>query len=255
MKLKKISLLVLFVLTIISCEKEKSVSVDFPEGIISYNYALGTENIQGQTPINLENAITEKISTKDLEIHYNSIILSSVQNTVENLKINLSDEDKVLNYITIKGLRYELQQFHFHHHSEHTVNGQYSEMEIHFVHKSSTGAYAVLGVLVKEGQTINSSLKTLISDSPDAIGISSYNTSFDLNAILPLQTNKYFTYSGSLTTPNMDTTPNQGPLTWIVFKNNITLTAAQVEEYKLKYEEDNFRVIQPLNNRTVYENN
>ena len=34
-----------------------------------------------------------------------------------------------------------------------------------------------------------------------------------------------------------------------------TLTAAQVEEYKLKYEEDNFRVIQPLNNRTVYENN
>lgn len=254
MKLKKISLLVLFILTLASCNSDK-VIVDFPEGIISYNYALGTTNIQGQTPINLENATTEKISTNDLAIHYSSIILSNVQNTVENLKINLSDQDKALNYITIKGLRYELQQFHFHHHSEHTVNGAYSEMEIHFVHKSSTGAYAVLGVLVKEGQTINSSLETLITDSPTASGINTFNTTFDLNTMLPLQTNKYFTYSGSLTTPNMDTTPNQGPLTWVVFKNNITLTAAQVEEYKLKYEEDNFRVIQPLNNRKVYENN
>lgn len=254
MKLKKISLLVLFVLTLVSCNKDNIV-VDFPEEIISYNYELGTSNIQGQTPINIETATTEKINTNDLVIHYSSIILSSVQNTVENLKINLSDQDKALNYITIKGFRYELQQFHFHHHSEHTVNGEYSEMEIHFVHKSSTGAYAVIGVLVKEGQTINSSLQTLIEDSPSASGISSFNAIFNLNTLLPLQTNKYFTYSGSLTTPNMDSTPNQGPLTWIVFKNNISLTAAQVEEYKLKYEEDNFRVIQPLNNRKVFENN
>ncbi|MEO0037743.1 MAG: hypothetical protein RIQ59_954 [Bacteroidota bacterium] len=253
MKLKKISLLVLFTLTLASCNSDK-VIVDFPEEIISYNYALGTTNIQGQTPINLENLTTEKISTNDLAIHYSSIILSNVQNTVENLKINLSNQDKALNYITIKGLKYELQQFHFHHHSEHTIDGEYSEMEIHFVHKSSTGAYAVLGVLVNEGETINSSLETLITDSPNTSGINTFNTIFDLKTMLPLQTYKYFTYSGSLTTPNMDTTPNQGPLTWIVFKNKISLTATQLEEYKLKYEEQNFRVIQPLNNRKVYEN-
>ena len=127
-------------------------------------------------------------------------------------------------------------------------------MEIHFVHKSSTGAYAVLGVLEKEGQTINSSLETLITDSPTSIGINTFNTTFDLNTMLPLQTNKYFTYSGSLTTPNMDTTPNQGPLTSIVFKNNITLTVAQLDANKLKYVEENFPLIQPLNNRKVYEN-
>jgi carbonic anhydrase len=255
MKLKKTSLLVLFVLTLVSCDKDQNVVVDFPEEIINYNFPLGTTNIQGQTPINLETAATEKINTNDLVINYNSIVLSNVQNTVENLKINLSDQDKALNYITIKGFRYELQQFHFHHHSEHTVNGVYSEMEIHFVHKSSTGAYAVLGVLVKEGQTINSSLQTLITDSPSVSGINTYNDIFDLNKMLPLQTNKYFTYSGSLTTPNMDTTPNQGPLTWIVFKNDISMTLAQLEEYKLKYVEENFRVIQPLNNRKVFENN
>lgn len=254
MKLKKISLLVLFVLTLVSCNKDK-VIVDFPEGIISYNYPLGTTNIQGQTPINLENATTEKISTNDLSINYSSIILSNVQNTTENLKVNLSDQDKALNYITIKGLRYDLQQFHFHRHSEHTVNGVYSDMEIHFVHKSSTGAYAVIGILVKEGQTINSSLETVFTDSPSVTGINTFSTTFNLNTLLPLQTNKYFTYSGSLTTPNMDTTPNQGPLTWIVFKNNITLTAAQVGEYSAKYVDENFRVIQPLNNRTVFENN
>ena len=181
--------------------------------------------------------------------------MSSVQNTTENLKINLSAQDKVLNYITIKGYRYELQQFHFHHHSEHNVNGEYSAMEIHFVHKSASGAYAVLGVLVEEGETINSSLETLITESPDTNGINNVSEIFNLNTLLPLQTKKYYTYSGSLTTPNMDSTPNQGPLTWIVFKNNISMTATQLEDYKLKYEEENFREIQPLNNRKVYENN
>jgi carbonic anhydrase len=36
-------------------------------------------------------------------------------------------------------------QFHFHTPSEHAINGQRTEMEVHFVHKDNCGRLAVLG--------------------------------------------------------------------------------------------------------------
>lgn len=255
MNLKKISLLAALAIILSSCSSDsENILVDFPMDIISYDYPLGSENVQGQTPINIITSSTEKMNTIDPIIHYNSIILNDVQHTEENLKINLSEAEKADNYITIRGYKYELQQFHFHYHSEHSVNGTFGEMEIHFVNKSSTGAYAVLGVIVKNG-SLNSSLQTLIENSPSEIGSNSFQDSFNLSSIMPTETNKYYSYSGSLTTPFLDLTPNEGPLTWFVFKNNISLTTEQLNAYKAKYAEPNFRVIQPLNNRVVYENN
>lgn len=241
---------------LVSCSKNSEIVTapsDYPEGIISYNFPLGTSNIQGQTPISINTSATEKISTADPVINYGSTTLSIVENTIENLKVSLSTADKSNNYITIKGLRYELQQFHFHRRSEHNVNGEYGAMEIHFVNKSSTGAYAVLGVIVKKG-VANSSLQTLFDASPAKVGTNTLTNSFNLKSLFPAETGKYYSYSGSLTTPNLDLIPNQGPLTWVVFKNQIEMTAAQVDNYTTKYEEENYRVIQPLNNRKVYEN-
>ncbi len=253
----RFSHITLFVLTILlqSCSKndKELLQTDFPEGIISYNYPLGTTNIQGQTPISIATSATVKINTQDPIINYNSIVLSSVEHTDENLKVNLSTEDKANNYITIKGLKYELQQFHFHRHSEHNVNGEYGTMEIHFVNKSSTGAYAVLGILVKMG-AVNNGLQTLISASPSTVGIDSLPIDFNLKSIMPTDLGKYYSYSGSLTTPNLDSTPNQGPLTWVVFKNPVEMASSQLTNYSLKYVDENFREIQPLNGRTIYEN-
>lgn len=257
-KLKKISLILLSSLSLVSCTTTEShndtnATTDFPENIISYEFPLGTTNLLGQTPIDVNTFATTKINTTDPVIHYSSILLSSVENTTENLKINLSAAESTENYITIKGYKYELQQFHFHRHSEHKINGEYSTMEIHFVHKSSTGAYAVLGILVKNGE-VNPSLQVLFNASPSHKGINSVPNYLNLSTLLPKDISSYYTYSGSLTTPNLDLTPNQGPLTWVLFKNTISLSPSQLEDYSLKYTDENFRVIQPLNNRTVYEN-
>lgn len=257
-QLKKISLLLLTSLSLVSCTTAESYNdnnetTDFPENIISYDFPLGTTNLLGQTPIDVNTFTTKKINTTDPVIHYGSILLNSVENTSENLKINLSAAESTENYITIKGYKYELQQFHFHRHSEHKINGEYSTMEIHFVNKSSTGAYAVLGILVKNGK-ISPSLQVLFNASPAQKGINSIPNHLNLTTLLPKDVSSYYTYSGSLTTPNLDFTPNQGPLTWVLFKNTISLTPSQLEDYSLKYNEENFRVIQPLNNRIVYEN-
>lgn len=253
--IKQISIALIVTVMFVSCNKDESneTNTEFPEGIVSYNYPLGTTNIQGQSPININTSTTEKMNTTDPVIHYNAITLSSVENTSENLKVSLSTTDKANNYITIKGMKYELQQFHFHRHSEHNVNGEYGTMELHFVNKSETGAYAVLGVIIKSG-SINSALQTLIDGSPTTTGINAMTDTFYLSSIMPSDTGKYYSYSGSLTTPNLDSTPNQGPVTWIVFKDNIQMTGDQLEDYANIYEEENFRAIQPVNNRTVYEN-
>ena len=42
-------------------------------------------------------------------------------------------------YIVLDGVRYNLDQFHFHAPSEHTINGKNAAMEGHFVNKSEDG--------------------------------------------------------------------------------------------------------------------
>lgn len=150
-----------------------------------------------------------------------------------------------------------LVNFHFHYSSEHTVDGKYSTMEIHFVNVADDNSYAVLGVLVDLGSG-NSSLQNLFAQSPTTSnGTNSPNTAFDLTSILPTNTREYFTYSGSLTAPNFganSSTPNGGPVTWFVFKNKQQLSNDQLSSYKTIYTEPNFRAIQPLNGRKVYMN-
>jgi len=45
-----------------------------------------------------------------------------------------------------------LKQFHFHHPSEHTIDGKAYPLEMHFVHAAPDGDLAVVGVLFEEGR-------------------------------------------------------------------------------------------------------
>ena len=64
---------------------------------------------------------------------------------------------------------------------------------------------------------------------------------------------EYYSYSGSLTTPNLDNTPNPDGLTWIVFKSPIHISEAQLHAYAEIYEELNVRLLQPVGDRTIWE--
>ena len=69
MKIKKISLLVLFVLTLVSCSNgDKNQLVDFPLAIVSNAFPLGTDNIQGQTPIDIVTSSTVKILLSKIRV-------------------------------------------------------------------------------------------------------------------------------------------------------------------------------------------
>lgn len=123
---------------------------------------LATEN--GQTPIDIPKE-TRKFKSTDPEIHYESFSLND--HNIENhegeyLKIIVSGE----NYITIRGKRYDLKQFHFHRDSEHAIRGKKSAMEVHFVHVAADGKIAVMGVMLTATKRNNEKIAVLFENSP-----------------------------------------------------------------------------------------
>ncbi len=233
----------------------------YPSDIIST--PIVTSNIpavvaEAQTPINIEPSKAVVFHSIDPTIHYGAVTMNSVMNNGgENLRVNVSGADNLNNYITVGGKKYNLVNFHFHYSSEHTVDGKYSTMEIHFVNVSADNSYAVLGVLVDLGSG-NTSLQNLFAQSPTTSNsVNSSNATLDISNLLPTNTREYFTYNGSLTTPNFGSNSsitNGGPVTWFVFKNKQQLSTDQFNYYKNIYLDPNFRAIQPLNGRKVYVN-
>ena len=255
-----LSLTSLFILS--SCNNDDDNELQtYPSDLISTPIFL--TNIpaaiaESQTPIDIETSKAIKFHSTDPSIHYGTMTLNSVVNNEgENLKVNVSGNDSSNNYITVGGKKYNLVNFHFHYSSEHKIDGKYSKMEIHFVNASADKSYAVLGVMA-ELWGDNASLQSLFEQSPHTSGgENSPNVTYDISKLLPQNTRQYYTYSGSLTTPNFganSSITNGGPVTWFVFKNKQQLSEAQFLSYEEIYEEPNFRAIQPLNGRKVYSN-
>ena len=68
----------------------------------------------------------------------------------------------------------------------------------------------------------------------------------DGSELLP-RSHGYYTFSGSLTTP-----PCNEDVTWLVLKEPVTISAAEVEQFSKLYRND-ARPTQPLYNRIVFE--
>lgn len=234
----------------------------FPESILSFHKHQGRHSteIKRQSPIDIHTASTVKFSSTDPVVHYQTVSSVTVEHAEKHMRIGLSEQDQQQNYITIKGDKYKLKQFHFHQSSEHTIDGKRSLMEIHFVNVAEDGSYAVLAVLVNEGAE-NTTLENLFTSSFSTAhsgshhdGIKKTNLKLDLHNILPDNLSNYYTYLGSLTTPNLDLTENEGLVTFIVFKNPQHVSLAEFNDYHKKYKIPAYRTAQSLNGRIVYEN-
>ena len=147
------------------------------------------------------------------------------------------------NYILIKDDRFELKQFHFHGPSEHLVDGEALPMEVHFVHQNKKGDYVVVGLLFQEGE-FNDLLNQLPSFRA-ARGEDPFADPVDINELVKGRSD-YFLYNGSLTTP-----PCTEGVKWIVLKQPVIASPAQIQHYHDLLGFDNNRPIQPLNSRLI----
>lgn len=65
---------------------------------------------------------------------------------------------------------FQLNQFHFHAPSEHTINESHFDLELHIVHKATSGLYSVVGLFFDRsaGNTNNSLISSLNLESVNA---------------------------------------------------------------------------------------
>jgi carbonic anhydrase len=150
--------------------------------------------------------------------------------------------------VTIDGRRYVLSEFHFHHPSEHTVQGRRYAAEVHMVHRDSTGAVAVLGTFITAGER-DSAWTPLLAALPHRRGdTASFSGPVDLARLFhvrDLAAERVRTYPGSLTTP-----PCSQGVTWLVRETPIYLSPAQIARIRAAMH-TNARPVQSRHGRQV----
>ena len=187
------------------------------------------ESGEMQSPINIETGAAEAmVEDGSLTLDYAEEIIDVVDN----------------GQATIAGRSFELTQFHLHSPSEHTLDGEYFPIELHFVHKAQDGRLAVIAVFFKEG-TENAAFQSILDDVK-ANEESTVASGLSLNVAELLPANKsYYHYLGSLTTP-----PLTENVEWYVMANPVEVSAEQIAAFN-EYYQGNNREVQPLGERSV----
>lgn len=223
-----------------------------------------------QSPINL--------NTETMEYDDSLGTLTLKLNHIEKQLVAVRDHNflvEVVGNSTISGgplqSEYHLSQFHFHWGSgntwgsEHLINGVSCPAEMHCVFVNNkygdesaltyTDGLAVLAVFLQLGSNSNSSLKRLCTilqsmkkgESRELLPV------LDMYSILPSDFSRYYTYSGSLTTP-----PCKECVTWIIMDEPVIINLSQLETMREMHancvtchKTDNFRPICPIGSRSI----
>jgi carbonic anhydrase len=178
-----------------------------------------------QSPIDIRGARLNK-ALQPIQFHYISGAVT-MENTGQTIEVHVHPGS----YIVAGGVRYELVQFHFHHPAETPVKGKLADMEIHLVHKSADGKFAVLAIRLSEDQQApNAVLATLWPHLPRVAGKTEAVTEMiNPGGLLPADRG-YWTYQGSLTTP-----PCTEGVRWFVFEQEMNLSRDQLKAFGYLY--------------------
>lgn len=194
---------------------------------------------EAQSPINI---YTDSVAaSNDLllpEFNYTGSKVNIINNS-HTVQFNVDSN----NHVMLNGKEYQLLQFHYHATSEHTIDDNYYPLEVHFVHKHSDTEFAVIGVMIVEGEN-NGLFSKYLDHFPTEKG--EYNSAelIDIISLFP-ENKSYYHYSGSLTTP-----PCSEIVSWYILQNPIEASKEQIAKFS-EILNDNFRPVMPLNNRKI----
>jgi len=148
--------------------------------------------------------------------------------------------------------KFELVQYHLHTPSEHTIDGEYFDAEVHLVHMNEARTtLSVIGIMIKQGnesQLSSSFFEDMIHQQHfDSEQQFTKVQAFDPTIFLKeLSSSQYFYYKGSLTTP-----PCSEDVNWFVMKTPLLASPDQISRLKT-YQAHNSRPLQPVNGRKVF---
>jgi carbonic anhydrase len=193
-----------------------------------------------QSPIDINSSIAQSVNLQDIKFDYQPSALN-IFNNGHTIQVNYDAGSS----ITYNEIKYDLLQFHFHHPSEHTINGEAFDMELHFVHRDANGNLAVVGVLLNADEAENEAFTSIFDNLPTEKGTPTpTETQIDANTLLP-ESHLFDTYVGSLTTP-----PCSEGVRWLVLTTPVDLSAEQVESFASIFELD-ARPVQEIHDRDL----
>lgn len=192
-----------------------------------------------QTPIDLTGSVKGSLTSVDLRYQPTKF---RVKNNGHTIQADADDGS----FVTIDNQRFSLKQFHFHHRSEHLVEGKSLDMELHFVNVSAEKSIAVVGVFIKAGAP-NAALQKVLDLMPtSAEGEARDLAQFDPTELIP-RARSFYRYMGSLTTP-----PCSEGLTWTIFREPIDASVDQIRAFAALFP-NNARPVQRRNRRFIIE--
>jgi carbonic anhydrase len=146
--------------------------------------------------------------------------------------------------VTIDGRAFELKQFHFHSPSENRISGKTYPLEAHLVHADTDGQLTVIAVFFAEGKP-NPMVTAVWERIPKVGEKNDLPAPLSAAALLPANRD-YYRFNGSLTTP-----PCSEGVRWIVMKQPMTVSKAQIEQFQKTLGFANNRPVQPVLARPV----
>ena len=197
-----------------------------------------------QSPVDIRGARLNK-ALQPIEFHY---IAGPV--TLEHNGHTVIVHVAPGSYIVSGGVRYDLQQFHFHHPAEEAVKGKLTDMDVHLVHQSADGKTAVIAIRLSQDIATppNAVLSTLWPSLPNKAGATEKITEFvNPGGLLPADRG-YWTYVGSLTVP-----PCTEGVRWFVLEQEMTMSRDQLRSFADLFR-INSRPLQDLHGRRIEAN-
>lgn len=174
-----------------------------------------------QSPVDLPR--TARVREWNLQTDYR-MSTGAIFNNGHTIEVEV-DGDNLLN---LAGIDYRLTQFHFHTGSEYRVDGRGYDMELHMVHKSTSGKVAVVGVFLQRGSS-SAALAPIFANLPALDAPLNQHEelpdAFNPINFLP-RSSAFYNYAGSLTTP-----PCTEGVSWIVMAEPLTVSDEDIAQF------------------------
>jgi len=199
-----------------------------------------------QSPIDLRHPVRTKYPDF-LRISWTEDVRGTIVRDDHGVKIVYGSDAR--QKMELDGKDYILAEMHFHHPSDHWVDGEQQVVEVHIVSQNiHDGTRAALGVFIDVGEGDGTGIKDILDsmESCEVGGSLAFRT--NPRVYLPKDIMHYYRYEGSLTTPDY-----AEDISWVVFRDIRRFPKRQVDRM-IHLFGDPPRLPQPLNRRFVLAN-
>lgn len=201
-----------------------------------------------QSPIDLTRPIITDFGKDGLQIKWKQSAIGHIHKDDHGVHVEFGADER--QFIMLDRKKFHLVQFHFHHPSEHWIDGKQQTMELHVVHQNvNDGSRAVIGIFIDASSAARSvpslvpQIKAFFSGQDQQGEVSTKVLDW-----LPSDTSQYYRYEGSLTTEPFDEN-----VSWAILKEPLYLPKNELVEL-IKLFRHPARLPQALNRRFLLAN-